>query len=293
MKQRIQGIVIGFIIASLLSGAAVWAGSVLQAIYVDSDPISIFIDGQERNPPADMQPFIYNGRTYVALRYVGEAFGKKVDWEDATRKVVISDPRPALTEYSESFTDPSSPIDAGKYWLKTEGTSWRFDGANGLLINSTGNLTLHDVLPESFGNYTIEFDAAGVEANVRGLYGGLLASFCLGTDDGNLGDTFTMRRGHLSGTYPSSLHYTHYAQDASSDNNVINTIQEMPGFRENEFVHIKIQIQSRYANIYIDGEHIASVEVSMGKPAFAFNNYRGVFDSDDGYYIKNFNLNID
>jgi hypothetical protein len=58
-------------------------------MYVSFDPIKIFIDGQERNPPEDMKPFIYEGRTYVSLRYVGEAFGKNVDWDGTTRRDIV------------------------------------------------------------------------------------------------------------------------------------------------------------------------------------------------------------
>ena len=56
MKQRIQGMVIGLILAALLSSTTTWASDLLQSIYVHMRPITIFIDGQEKTPPEDMKP---------------------------------------------------------------------------------------------------------------------------------------------------------------------------------------------------------------------------------------------
>ncbi|MHB8986189.1 MAG: stalk domain-containing protein, partial [Eubacteriales bacterium] len=51
-------------------------------VYVNSGPVSF----------PDQQPFIdvYFGRTYVPLRFVSEALGAKVDWEENSQKVTIS-----------------------------------------------------------------------------------------------------------------------------------------------------------------------------------------------------------
>ena len=97
----------GFITAAVifLGSGTTWADTVLQAIYVDNSPIKIFLDGQEKEPSSDMQPFIYNGRTYVALRYIGEAFGKQVDWNGDTRTITIADPVLPSTEFDDSFTN--------------------------------------------------------------------------------------------------------------------------------------------------------------------------------------------
>jgi len=37
----------------------------------------------------DVAPFIYNGRTYVPLRFISEALGKEVRWDDQNRVVYI------------------------------------------------------------------------------------------------------------------------------------------------------------------------------------------------------------
>lgn len=48
-----------------------------------------FTDGQVvRN--VDVAPFIQNGRTYVPVRYLGDALGASIVWESATRKVVLT-----------------------------------------------------------------------------------------------------------------------------------------------------------------------------------------------------------
>lgn len=60
----------------------------IEVIYND---IKIVVDGAEKTPPADMKPFVYNGRTYVSLRFVGEALGKTVEWDRVKNKVIIGD----------------------------------------------------------------------------------------------------------------------------------------------------------------------------------------------------------
>ena len=40
----------------------------------------------------DVPPVIQNGRTLVPLRFIGEAFGAKVDWDDKTRSITLTMP---------------------------------------------------------------------------------------------------------------------------------------------------------------------------------------------------------
>jgi len=53
-----------------------------------SDPVKLFVNGQEIKP--DVSPQIINGRTMVPVRWIAEALGADVTWDDKTRTVSIN-----------------------------------------------------------------------------------------------------------------------------------------------------------------------------------------------------------
>jgi len=93
MKQRIQGIIIGAVMAVLLTGitALAWIGT--ENIPVTYSDIKLVIDDVPvipKDPNGNIvEPFIYNGTTYLPVRAVGEAFGKQVDWDGETGTVYV------------------------------------------------------------------------------------------------------------------------------------------------------------------------------------------------------------
>ena len=92
-KERVKGFLAGVIITLTASTMMmVFATPIEQAINVVYDNYRIIIDGADKSDaPDDSKPFIYNGRTYVPLRYVGEAMGKKVLWDGDTKSIYIND----------------------------------------------------------------------------------------------------------------------------------------------------------------------------------------------------------
>jgi hypothetical protein len=50
--------------------------------------INIMVDGVEKQP-AGVKPFIYEGSTYVPLRFVSDALGKEIGWNEKTQTVWI------------------------------------------------------------------------------------------------------------------------------------------------------------------------------------------------------------
>lgn len=71
----------------------VFAKQVTETVNIMYDNIKILIDGVEYNPKDangnDIEPFIYNGTTYLPVRAIANAFDKEVDWEPQTSTVVI------------------------------------------------------------------------------------------------------------------------------------------------------------------------------------------------------------
>lgn len=94
MKKRIQGIVIGALATVLLFGGVAVATYVrTESINVTFRNIRIVIDGNECIPKDanndTVEPFIYNGTTYLPVRAVSQALGSKVEWAGETSTVFI------------------------------------------------------------------------------------------------------------------------------------------------------------------------------------------------------------
>ncbi len=53
--------------------------------------IQLMVEGVRVPVPAENEPFIYGGRTYVPLRLVSEALGYDVDWDEHTSTVIIGE----------------------------------------------------------------------------------------------------------------------------------------------------------------------------------------------------------
>jgi len=85
-RERIKGIVIGFVISALLMTAVFASTSVMREVFYG---VNLVINGQEWNPPDDMTPFISDGRTFLPVRGIAETLGVPVDWDGATRTVFV------------------------------------------------------------------------------------------------------------------------------------------------------------------------------------------------------------
>ena len=98
MKQKLQGIIAGTLIGSMFTAGVAFAKSGTETLEVVYDNIKIVIDGRQCDPKdadgVSVEPFIYNGTTYLPARAVAEALGKNVSWdgEQSTVKIdTISD----------------------------------------------------------------------------------------------------------------------------------------------------------------------------------------------------------
>lgn len=93
MKKRLQGLLTGVLIGAMMTGGVVFAKEGAETINVIYDNIKIIIDGKEYNPTDGngntVEPFIYNGTTYLPVRAIATAFDKEVDWEAQTSTVTL------------------------------------------------------------------------------------------------------------------------------------------------------------------------------------------------------------
>ncbi len=111
MKQRLQGIVAGLTIGSILTAGVAFAKSGTETLEVMYDNIKIVVDGSQCDPKDvngnSVEPFIYNGTTYLPARAVAEALGEKVLWDDKDKVVYISDYTNPYSLISKPYEDCS------------------------------------------------------------------------------------------------------------------------------------------------------------------------------------------
>lgn len=152
MKKRLVFILVGV----LLLSSAIFAASFRKNITVDYMGIKLVVDGKEVIMGNDMagnkiEPFAYEGTTYLPVRALAEALGKNVQWDDATKTVFIGDgatapvadnqnntPVPTSGQYLTDIMDPFS-IERANVYKTSDRKSLSLAGkeyTNGVLYRS-------------------------------------------------------------------------------------------------------------------------------------------------------------
>lgn len=83
-KSLFMGIIIGALITGSISVYALTGTKPIEVIY---NNIKITLDGKVVN--MDVEPFQYEGRTFVPVKFVSEALGANVKWNAETKTVEI------------------------------------------------------------------------------------------------------------------------------------------------------------------------------------------------------------
>lgn len=87
MKDKLKGLFLGLLIGTIITGGTVFAANRVK-IEVAYENLKYMVDGVEKRPSTG-KGFIYDGTTYVPLRFAGEAIGKDVSWDGKTKTVWI------------------------------------------------------------------------------------------------------------------------------------------------------------------------------------------------------------
>jgi foldase protein PrsA len=88
MNDKFKGLVLGLTIGVMLTGSIAYANGSQIEVYFKN--IKYMFDGYEKNPTTEQgESFIYNGTTYVPLRYVSETLGKEVQWDGDTETIWV------------------------------------------------------------------------------------------------------------------------------------------------------------------------------------------------------------
>ncbi|MFD0681604.1 MULTISPECIES: peptidylprolyl isomerase [unclassified Paenibacillus] len=85
MNDKFKGLVLGLSIGVMMTGSIAYASGTQIEVYFKN--IKYMFDGQQKKPADDS--FIYNGTTYVPLRFVSEALGKEVTWDGDNETIYV------------------------------------------------------------------------------------------------------------------------------------------------------------------------------------------------------------
>jgi foldase protein PrsA len=99
MKDKVKGLIIGLSLGSLIAGSVAYASAT--QIEVVFKNIKYMFDGVEKKAK-DGQTFVYNNTTYVPLRFVGEALGKNVQWDEKNQTIWLGEKKPITTDINST-----------------------------------------------------------------------------------------------------------------------------------------------------------------------------------------------
>ncbi len=188
MKLNFKSMVFGCVLGATVMGAIPVMGydgvRTIQAVFKN---IKICVDGVQMTPRdtagKEVEPFIYNGTTYLPVRAVGEAVGKEVTYDGSTNTVYLG----------------KSGV---KSYLGQQLQAYQRDGAYETTVTMGGKSYVNS-LQMYHGNSNAFYNLNGLYTSISGVYG-----MEDGTDedresiisfygDGRLIDTITVRGGEL------------------------------------------------------------------------------------------------
>lgn len=145
MKERLQGIIIGMAVTSVFAGGAAIAKTAVENIEVSYDNIKVYKDNvlcelKDANGTV-IEPFIYNGTTYMPVRGTASLADMQVTWDGNTKSVYLWDDMVPEGTFFVEVCPPYDTYNCGTY-LATEGESFSMAGekySNGLTFSWNGS----------------------------------------------------------------------------------------------------------------------------------------------------------
>lgn len=137
MKERLQGIIVGLLIGTLSAGSVVYAKGGIENIQVSYDNIKVYKDNQlyalKDSSGKTIEPFVYNGTTYLPLRSAANLAGMDVTWDNATKSVYLWDEVSGPEKAAADMMEVCPPYETEwgcKVFKKNDGLSFSMAGKN-------------------------------------------------------------------------------------------------------------------------------------------------------------------
>lgn len=143
MKKILKGYILGILTASLLTGSVALAKSYIDYIEVAYDNIKVYKDNvlcelKDANGSV-IEPFIYNGTTYMPVRGTANLADMEVTWDGNSKSVYLWD---NMVPEGTSFIDVCPPYELRDCSVYTDkkGESFSMSGkqySNGIVMDSS------------------------------------------------------------------------------------------------------------------------------------------------------------
>ena len=160
MKKELKGAIIGMILGSLLTSGLVYAKSGSQNIEVTYDNIKVYKDNvlcelKDANG-STIEPFIYNGTTYMPVRGTAQLADMQVTWDGNSKSVYLWDNMvpngtylmEVCPPYETSAKSENYQGQFYKSYLQSKGESFLMSGekySNGFTLASKGRYALFNL----------------------------------------------------------------------------------------------------------------------------------------------------
>jgi hypothetical protein len=218
MRKLLGQVLIFMVLITLITGVVYAANSYSKQLTVQYGVVKkMVIDGIDKTPTDPKnQPFVYEGTTYVPLRYVSESLGKEVSWEGTTGTVFIGK-NPAEADY---LTD--------KKIYAQECAEYRIDNSLQSNKNFDNNFPSDYIMTMASKQYAkgiaidmglhdegyIIYNLNGEYSRLRGLFGfddryldGIIETNIAFYVDNKLVNSYTFKKGDLPKAIDVALNY--------------------------------------------------------------------------------------
>jgi hypothetical protein len=130
-KETLKGLLVGVILTVLLTSTVFAAGLNIEVFY--GTVKRIIIDGEDKTPTEEKdKPFVYNGTTYLPIRYVAESLGKSVEWDGSMGTIYIGERLDKSYKEVYLYDKPSSDIADKKIKVSEEDKGYVFGDLYGI-----------------------------------------------------------------------------------------------------------------------------------------------------------------
>lgn len=106
--KRVKSFLLGFLIGALIFGSiTVFADTTEIKAFLSDIKISLngkVLELKDANNNS-IQPIVYNGTTYLPVRAIGEIFDKKIEWEQETSTIKISEKTQPLKTGGDNLSE--------------------------------------------------------------------------------------------------------------------------------------------------------------------------------------------
>lgn len=173
MKQRLQGLLAGIAIGALFTGGAVLAKTATENIAVTYDNIKVYKDNVlcelKDSSGSVIEPFIYNGTTYMPVRGTAKLADMEVTWDGASKSVYLWDEMVPEGTYLMEVCPPYEKSSYYEEYLQQDGKSFQMSGtkySNGFSLWDYGRYAMFN-LNSKYS--TIEFTVGHIDGSGDGI----------------------------------------------------------------------------------------------------------------------------